>query len=71
MTPDRLRLDLRDADNLILRGIPRDRASSAPSAILSATIAPTRGGPMSANDQAQLDWLGPEIALVREAIAAD
>ena len=29
------------------------------------------GGPMSANDQAQLDWLGPEIALVRKAIAAD
>src|SRR6516165_3211979 len=29
------------------------------------------GGPMNANDQAQLDWLGPEIALVREAIAAD
>jgi GMP synthase-like glutamine amidotransferase len=29
------------------------------------------GGPMSANDEAQLDWLGPEIALVREAIAAD
>ena len=29
------------------------------------------GGPMSANDQAQLDWLGPEIALVREAIAAE
>ena len=28
------------------------------------------GGPMSANDQAQLDWLRPEIALVREAIAA-
>src|SRR6516162_8424210 len=28
------------------------------------------GGPMSANDQAQLDWLGPEIALVREAIAS-
>ena len=29
------------------------------------------GGPMSANDEAQLDWVGPEIALVREAIAAD
>jgi GMP synthase-like glutamine amidotransferase len=29
------------------------------------------GGPMSANDQAQLDWLGPEIVLVRAAIAAD
>jgi GMP synthase-like glutamine amidotransferase len=29
------------------------------------------GGPMSANDEAQLGWLGPEIALVREAIAAD
>jgi len=29
------------------------------------------GGPMSANDQAQLDWLGPEIALIRETIAAD
>jgi GMP synthase (glutamine-hydrolysing) len=29
------------------------------------------GGPMSANDQAQLDWLGPELTLVREAIAAD
>jgi GMP synthase-like glutamine amidotransferase len=29
------------------------------------------GGPMSANDDAQLGWLGPEIALVRDAIAAD
>ena len=29
------------------------------------------GGPMSANDQDQVDWLGPEIALVREAIAAN
>ena len=29
------------------------------------------GGPMSANDEARLGWLGPEIALVREAIAAD
>jgi GMP synthase-like glutamine amidotransferase len=29
------------------------------------------GGPMSANDEAKLSWLGPEIALVREAIAAD
>ena len=29
------------------------------------------GGPMSANDEAQLGWLGPEIALVRQAIAAD
>jgi GMP synthase-like glutamine amidotransferase len=28
------------------------------------------GGPMSANDEARLEWLGPEIALVREAIAA-
>jgi GMP synthase-like glutamine amidotransferase len=29
------------------------------------------GGPMSANDEAQLVWLGPEIALVSEAVAAD
>jgi len=29
------------------------------------------GGPMSANDEAGLSWLGPEIALVRAAIAAD
>jgi GMP synthase-like glutamine amidotransferase len=29
------------------------------------------GGPMSANDEAQLGWLRPEIGLVREAIAAD
>jgi GMP synthase-like glutamine amidotransferase len=29
------------------------------------------GGPMSANDEAELGWLRPEIALVREAIAAD
>jgi GMP synthase-like glutamine amidotransferase len=29
------------------------------------------GGPMSANDEAQLGWLGREIALVRQAIAAD
>jgi len=27
------------------------------------------GGPMSANDEARLGWLGPGIALVREAIA--
>ena len=29
------------------------------------------GGPMSANDDARLGWLGPEITLVREAMAAD
>ena len=29
------------------------------------------GGPMSANDEARLGWLGPEIALVREATASD
>jgi GMP synthase-like glutamine amidotransferase len=29
------------------------------------------GGPMSANDEARLSWLGPEITLVREAIAAE
>jgi GMP synthase-like glutamine amidotransferase len=29
------------------------------------------GGPMSANDEAQLGWLVPEIAVVREAIATD
>jgi GMP synthase-like glutamine amidotransferase len=29
------------------------------------------GGPMSANDEVVLDWLAPEIALVRDAIAAD
>ena len=29
------------------------------------------GGPMSANDEARLGWLSPEIALVRNAIAAD
>jgi GMP synthase (glutamine-hydrolysing) len=29
------------------------------------------GGPMSANDEARLGWLGPEMALVRDAIAAD
>src|SRR5215469_1430716 len=29
------------------------------------------GGPMSANDEARLSWLGSEIALVHEAIAAD
>jgi GMP synthase-like glutamine amidotransferase len=28
------------------------------------------GGPMSANDEARLDWLGSEIALVRNAITA-
>ena len=28
------------------------------------------GGPMSANDEARLEWLGREIALVREAIVA-
>ena len=28
------------------------------------------GGPMSVNDEAQLPWLTPEIALVRDAIAA-
>src|SRR6516165_8680993 len=29
------------------------------------------GGPMSANHEARLGWLGPEIALVHEAIASD
>jgi len=29
------------------------------------------GGPMSANDDAQHGWLGPELALVRDAMAAD
>jgi GMP synthase-like glutamine amidotransferase len=29
------------------------------------------GGPMSANDEARLGWLGPEIALVRQATAVD
>jgi GMP synthase-like glutamine amidotransferase len=29
------------------------------------------GGPMSANDEVRFGWLGPEVALVREAIAAD
>jgi GMP synthase-like glutamine amidotransferase len=29
------------------------------------------GGPMSVNDEAQLGWLGPEIALVREAITTE
>jgi GMP synthase-like glutamine amidotransferase len=29
------------------------------------------GGPMSANDEARLSWLGSEIALVHEAIASD
>src|SRR5215469_15334807 len=29
------------------------------------------GGPMSANDEARLGWLGPEIAFVRNAIAVD
>jgi len=28
------------------------------------------GGPMSANDEARYSWLGPEIALVRDAIGA-
>jgi GMP synthase-like glutamine amidotransferase len=28
------------------------------------------GGPMSANDEVRFGWLGPEIALVRKAIAA-
>ncbi len=29
------------------------------------------GGPMSANDEAVFEWLPPEIALVRDAIASD
>jgi GMP synthase-like glutamine amidotransferase len=29
------------------------------------------GGPMSANDEARFGWLGPEMTLVREAIAAN
>jgi GMP synthase-like glutamine amidotransferase len=29
------------------------------------------GGPMSANDEVRFGWLGPEIALVREAITAE
>jgi GMP synthase-like glutamine amidotransferase len=35
----------------------------------SFDILAAMGGPMSANDEAILDWLGPEIALVRDAIA--
>jgi GMP synthase-like glutamine amidotransferase len=46
----------------------RDATLPSPSDFDMLTV---MGGPMSANDEAQLGWLGPEIALVREAIAAD
>src|SRR5215470_3748086 len=63
------------ADWAAARGVPvrvfhLDRNGILPS-IYDFDMLTVMGGPMSANDQAQLDWLGPEIALVRGAIAAD
>jgi GMP synthase-like glutamine amidotransferase len=63
------------ADWAAARGVPvrvfhLDRNGILPS-IYDFDMLTVMGGPMSANDQAQLDWLGPEIALVREAIAAE
>jgi GMP synthase-like glutamine amidotransferase len=39
-------------------------------ALASFDMLTVMGGPMSANDEALFPWLGPEIALVREAIGA-
>ena len=63
------------ADWAVGRGVPlrlfhlhRDTALPSLSDFDMLTV---MGGPMSANDEAQLGWLRPEIGLVREAIAAD
>ena len=63
------------ADWAAARGVPVRVCRLGRNAILPSIddfdMLTVMGGPMSANDQAQFDWLGPEIALVREAIAAD
>ena len=53
-----------------LRLFPLHRDATLPS-LSDFDMLTVMGGPMSANDEARLGWLGPEIALVREAIAAD
>jgi GMP synthase (glutamine-hydrolysing) len=53
-----------------LRLFPLHRDTTLPS-LSDFDMLTVMGGPMSANDEARLGWLGPEIALVREAIAAD
>jgi GMP synthase-like glutamine amidotransferase len=52
-----------------LRLFPLYRDTTLPS-LADFDMLTVMGGPMSANDEARLGWLGPEIALVREAIAA-
>ena len=63
------------ADWAAARGVPVRVCRLGRNAILPSIddldMLTVMGGPMSANDQAQFDWLGPQIALVREAIAAD
>lgn len=44
---------------------------NAPPSLDAFDMLTVMGGPMSANDEAVLDWLSSEIALVRDAIAAD
>ena len=53
-----------------LRVFPLYRDATLPS-IFDFDMLTVMGGPMSANDEAQLGWFGPEIALVRGAVAAD
>ena len=52
-----------------LRIFPLYRDATLP-ALTDFDMLAVMGGPMSANDEARLEWLGPETALVREAIAA-
>jgi GMP synthase-like glutamine amidotransferase len=53
-----------------LRLFPLHRDATLPS-LSDFDMLTVMGGPMSVNDEARLGWLGPEIALVREAIAAE
>jgi GMP synthase-like glutamine amidotransferase len=63
------------ADWAVARGFPLHlfhlyRDATLPS-LADFDMLTVMGGPMSANDEAQFGWLGPEITLVREAIAAE
>ena len=53
-----------------LRIFPLYRDATLPS-LSDFDMLTVLGGPMSANDDARHGWLGPEIALVRDAMAAD
>jgi GMP synthase-like glutamine amidotransferase len=63
------------ADWAAARGVPVQifhlHKDSALPSLSSFDMLTVIGGPMSANDEARLPWLRPEIALVREAMEAD